>query len=105
MGISIVSRRRLPASLSRRLIGDLPLATRFCCAASVRLVVTWHRLDGGDHFLVGDLFAGADEGRVAAIHEDREVVLSVAAQGVDEFLTFLGVDRPEVHAGSPYQEA
>src|SRR5436309_15976478 len=65
--------------------------------------MTRHRLDGGDDFVVADFLAGADERGVAAIHEDAEVVLGVAAQGVDEFLAFFGGHGSEIHAGFSFR--
>src|SRR5580704_5553753 len=114
MGISMVSSRRLPSSLSKRPMGAPrnllcrhPRGARFptCLFATgtlenvphEHLVVTRHRLDGGDHFLVRHFIGRADEGGVALVHEDRQVALSVPPQRVHQLLTLLVVQGSKVH--------
>src|SRR5580692_6084734 len=60
-------------------------------SVSMQSIMARHRLDRGDDLVVADLGTGPDERRVAAVHQDREVVLGVAAQGVGEFLPFFGL--------------
>src|SRR5215813_4302761 len=71
---------------------------------SFRLVVARHRLDGGDHLVVGDLVGGPGEARVATVHEDRAVALRIAAQRLDQLLAFGVVERTEIHRGFSFQK-
>src|SRR5581483_6760819 len=66
-------------------------------ATSYFSIVTRNRLDGADHFFVGDLVGGADKGGVAAVHQDGTIALSVAAQGVDQLPPLRVVEGTEVH--------
>src|SRR5688572_12217998 len=91
-GISTVSKRRLPASLS-----SSPIRT----AKHQALVVARYRANGRDHFLVGHLFAAAGEAGVAAIGEDEAIVLGIASQGRDQLPSFGVIERTEVHRRSP----
>src|SRR6266852_223633 len=92
MGISIVSSRRLPESLSNR-----PMHHRGWISIMAR-----NRLDRRDHFVVADVLAGAQKRRVPAVHQDREIVLRVAAQGVNQLLAFFGDNRSKVHGIAPF---
>src|SRR6476660_3358542 len=56
-----------------------------------------HRLDGVDHFFVGDLLGGAEEAGVAAVHEQREAAIGIAPQGGDQVAPFRVVEGTEVH--------
>src|SRR5262249_9332066 len=101
MGISTVSRRRFPSSLSSRPIGAPRVYRRALTAAPQApdvnaLVVARNRFDGRDHFLIGDLFGGTDEGGVTLVHEDRQIALRVAPQRVDQFLTFRVVQGSKI---------
>src|SRR5882724_6490410 len=60
-----------------------------------------HRLDGANHFLISDLIGGAGEAGVAAVHEDGEAAVGVAAQGGDQRTPFGVVEGAEVHDRSP----
>src|SRR4051794_6853303 len=90
-GISAVRSRRLPASLSRRLMAACP------DASGRPSIVTRHRLDRRDHFLIGDLVGGAGEGGVAFVHDDRFARLGVAAESVDQLLPFGRFERSKIH--------
>src|SRR5476649_545450 len=98
----MLSKRRLPASVSKRpmsLFRAIPpgIAALILGLGGTPLVMAGDRLDRGDDFVVADFLAGSEEGCVAAIHEDGEVVLGVAAQGVDQLLALFGVDGSEIH--------
>src|SRR4051812_3186734 len=89
-GNSMLSSRRLPASLSSR-----PMS---------RSVVAGDGLDGVDHFLVVEVVGYAGEGGVAAVGEDGDLVLDVAAECGDEAAALVVVERAEVHFRSPSVE-
>src|SRR5437762_3563287 len=103
IGISMVSSRRLPASLSSRPMMMHRQEFRTPGIAVLLLgsgnfsIMTWHRLDGRDDFVIADFLAGADERGIVAVHQDGQVVLGVAAQGVDEFLPLIGSHGSKVH--------
>jgi hypothetical protein len=65
-------------------------------------IMARHRLDRGDDLFVTDFLARAGEGCVASIHEDRQVVLGIAAQGVDQFCSLVGCHGTKVHEDSPF---
>src|SRR5579885_2293600 len=115
-GISTLRRRRFPASLSRRpmvrgqgsgIRGQGPANKRRCSLTPrsltpyACLVVARDRLDGEDHLLVGDFVGAAGETGVAAVHEDRPVILGVAPQRRDERPPLRVVERTEIHRRSP----
>src|SRR5437763_1763866 len=123
-GISTVSRRRLPASLSSKPMGPIPCArwvksflapsaSAGCCTPRLRLglgntnqhrlIVARHRFDGGDDLLIGDLVGGAGEGGGAPIHEDGAVALGVAAQGADQLTALHVVEGTKIHGLTPFQ--
>src|SRR6266851_1596034 len=88
-GISTVSSRRFPASLSSK-----PIIS----------IVARDRLNGGDHFFIGHFVDGTDEARVAAIHEDAALVLGIASQRGDQLPSFRVVEWTEIHRRSPFQK-
>src|SRR5437588_9016686 len=112
-GISTVSSRRFPASLSSKpitafLISDLRfliserLQSKIGNQKSKILVVARDRLNGGDHFFVGHLIGGTGEAGVAAVHEDAAIVLGIAPQRGDQLPSFRFVEWTEIHRRSPF---
>src|SRR5207244_1400248 len=63
-----------------------------------------HRLDGRDHLVVGDFLGGAGEGGVAAVGEDGDVAVGVAAQRRYELTPLRVVQRSKVHRSLPSEE-
>src|SRR5262249_8797126 len=115
-GISTLNRRRLPASLSRRpiplVVGRWSLVIGHCKNQRPRTndqgpifppvsIVTGNRANREDHLLVGDLLGAAGEAGVAAVRQDGQVVVGVAAQRRDQLLTLSVVQRTEIHDRSP----
>src|SRR5689334_18579609 len=72
-------------------------ARYYLLATNCFSVVTRNRFNGADHFLVSNLVGGADEGGVAAVHQDGTIALGVAAQGVDQLPPLRVVEGTEVH--------
>src|SRR5581483_7416846 len=120
-GISTVSKRRLPASLSSRLMAAPPMTvegqrtnqprsrarlSRLSLILPVysssfilhrRSIMARHRLDGVDDLFVRHFVGAAKKARVPAVHQDGPVALGIPAQRGNE-LTALGVvERTEVH--------
>src|SRR5262249_25525118 len=113
-GISTLSSRRFPASLSRRPItvvdagrwtvdgGLLSVPSTVHRPPSTNSsVVAGHRLDGEDDLFVRHVVAGAREAGVAAVHQDGAVAFGVAPQGTNELPALRVVQRAEVHGSAP----
>src|SRR5438128_2687697 len=111
-GISTVKSRRLPASLSRRLInscqwsvvsGQLLIAEvlsgtdNWPLTTDNYLVVARNRFDRRDDLVVGDFVGGAREGGVAPVGQDGDVAFGIAAQSADELAAFGVVEGSKVH--------
>src|SRR5271166_1230055 len=100
----MLSRRRLPGSLSRRLIArsgtlraecrmrtrerertaESGLSFRVLHSALGGSVMAGDGLDRVDHLFVGDLLRNASEAGVATVQQDGPVAFGVAAQCVDQ---------------------
>src|SRR5262245_15375988 len=75
-GISTLNSRRLPASVSKS-----AMAVAFGADSSI---MARHGLDGGDDFFFGRLVGDAQETRVAAIHQNTQATIGIAAQSGDQ---------------------
>src|SRR5260370_23368873 len=111
-GISMLRRRRFPASLSRRLMSRLQKSegksqnaaydSDFCIPTSAfGLVMTRDGFDGTDDLLIRNLVGTAGEAGVATVHQDGPIALGVTAQGVDQLPPLQVVERTKVHGRSP----